>query len=117
MNFGSYWYLLIPPALGVDSVLARLSVDLQYQSKGSKYLFQTSIRSVYYQLHMYTLSESSDDEDDRRGDVDMLDDDDDDSSDAEELSDEEETTHNMSANKNPWMSSSKLLLLSLSEIV
>ena len=41
---------------------------------------------------------------------------DDDSSDAE-LSDEDETTHNVSANKNPWMSSSKLLLLSLSETV
>ena len=63
---------------------------------------------------MYTWSDSSD-EDDRRGDVDMLvdhSDSDDDSSDAE-LSDEDETTHNVSANKNPWMSSSKLLVLSL----
>ena len=67
---------------------------------------------------MYTLLDSSD-EDDRRGDVDMLVDhsDDDDSSDAEELSDEEETTHNVTTNKNPWMSSSKLLVLSLSETV
>ena len=67
---------------------------------------------------MYTLLDSSDEED-RRGDVDMLVDhsDSDDSSDAEELSDEEETGHNVSANKNPWMSSSKLLMLSLSEIV
>ena len=67
---------------------------------------------------MYTLSDSSD-EDERRGDVDMLVDhsDDDDSSDAEEPSDEEETTHSVTTNKNPWMSSSKLLVLSLPEIV
>ena len=62
---------------------------------------------------MYTLSDSSD-VDDRRGDVDMLDHSD---SDAEESSDEEETTHNVTTNKNPWMSSSKLLVLSLPEIV
>ena len=66
---------------------------------------------------MYELSDSSD-EDERRGDVDMLVDhsDSDDSSDAE-LSDEEETIDNVTTNKNPWMSSSKLLVLSLPETV
>ena len=61
------------------------------------------------------MSDSSD-EDERRGDVNMLGHSDD-SSDAEESSDEEETTHNVTTNKNPWMSSSKLLVLSLPDNV
>ena len=95
-------------------------INQRIDKSDSKKMLQSYIHSVCTLPHMYTYSDSSDEEDDRRGDVDMLvdhSDSDDDSSDAEELSDEEETTHNMSANKNPWMSSSKLLLLSLSEIV
>ena len=41
----------------------------------------------------------------------------DDSSDDEESSDEEKTIHNVTTHNNPWKSSSKLLVLSLSEIV
>ena len=90
------------------------SINQRIDKSDSNKVLQSYILSVFHRRQCIHNSDSSD-EDDRRGDVDMLVDHSDDSSD--ESSDEEETTHNVTTNKNPWMSSSKLLLLSLPEIV